>query len=425
MILNLFVIAIVHAEDSVVCLLTLRGMKHETGRDLDFMAWAKAHHEISHDADDAYSKVLKFMEAQGVAKDRCSAELLQSKQYLDDLQYSVKETERLVDAASTMAESQASALKTLETEHRELHEEHVVEQRRCETSRQGSVDRAKELASRLDQLRQIACPEIRGEDYFNATHIFDCEVTVPSRETDSSSEKSDASSETADDSSNVDQPRSALDCSACTEYRNGATASLQSLCVGPAEAWGRPCYPRNNDGSCNADWRPATCSASLLAWTKQCRQLLADAVVAQLALVTAPDPCVSHRKELSDEFKKAYISTLKLHEQTAAEASDASCELVANTSFVSRRTTIESKMRECAMEAEKTQKMFIDLDDRKVGMMRALEAIESHVRIVSEECKQTNAVTEYLAGVEDVIQSLEECPGSSIRVELPQSYAGR
>lgn len=51
-------------------------------------------------------------------------------------------------------------------------------------------------------------------------------------------------------------------CGTCTEFRNGATAADASVCVGPAESWGTPCYPLNTDGSCNADMTLYECGAA-------------------------------------------------------------------------------------------------------------------------------------------------------------------
>lgn len=41
------------------------------------------------------------------------------------------------------------------------------------------------------------------------------------------------------------------------QFRNGASATETSVCVGPREPWGQPCYPVPEQG-CNADWSLCT-----------------------------------------------------------------------------------------------------------------------------------------------------------------------
>ena len=45
-----------------------------------------------------------------------------------------------------------------------------------------------------------------------------------------------------------------------TRYRNGASASDTTLCAGPSESWGTPCYPP----PCNADWKKLNCARRAL-----------------------------------------------------------------------------------------------------------------------------------------------------------------
>jgi hypothetical protein len=45
----------------------------------------------------------------------------------------------------------------------------------------------------------------------------------------------------------------------CARLRNGLTNNAESFCVGPKEAFGAPCYPLNQDGGCNGDWKKKSC----------------------------------------------------------------------------------------------------------------------------------------------------------------------
>ena len=63
----------------------------------------------------------------------------------------------------------------------------------------------------------------------------------------------------------------------CSDYRNGASSTNPTLCMGPSESWGRPCYPMQNN-QCNADWTKCSTSSSNNIWcdnspSQTCRML--------------------------------------------------------------------------------------------------------------------------------------------------------
>jgi hypothetical protein len=122
------------------------------------------------------------------------------------------------------------------------------------------------------------------------------------------------------------------------------------------------------------------------------------------------DPCETKRKELQEEFRKAYLATSQLLQDARSASLDQSCELAANTTFAEQRSVLDKKIAAAVAELDKAERSLQELTTMRKWSADALAAMAKHVDGLQQECDATNATKDYLKTVDKVIKSIDDCP---------------
>merc|ERR1719305_1511688 len=98
------------------------------------------------------------------------------------------------------------------------------------------------------------------------------------------------------------------------------------------------------------------------------------------------DPCISQREELSKEFGKAYNATYELYQETLIELEDKTCEVTANTTYVTKKSSVEGKLREATQDALKAKEYLDEIIQKREAIETAVRTVEEKIEKISEQC---------------------------------------
>merc|ERR1719482_2450808 len=134
------------------------------------------------------------------------------------------------------------------------------------------------------------------------------------------------------------------------------------------------------------------------------------------------DPCITQREELKKEFGKAYNATYELYQETLIELEDKTCEITANTTYITKKATVEERLHEASQDAKRAKEYLDEIIEKREAIETAVRTVEEKTEKISEQCSKRANVTEYLKKIHKVIESLEKCPDSTMpKLELPHA----
>ena len=118
---------------------------------------------------EAHETFEKFLESLDESKDVCHSQLLQTKEFLDELYEKLEETARLADAAATIAELQREIVPELKGDLKELREKRESAIEKCRVEKQTTRVSAQKLYWELMEFQNIANPSVKAKEFIPQT----------------------------------------------------------------------------------------------------------------------------------------------------------------------------------------------------------------------------------------------------------------
>merc|ERR1719316_867029 len=273
---------------------------------------------------------------------------------LELLNNKVAELSRIASASATISATQRELLPELREELRSLEAKYLAELAECRSAARAEAEKAVRLEQQLEEMRQIANPEVKA-------------------------------------------PNAAL--------KLAATAT--NVAPGGSDAQPSPRLLLSTQ-----TWTLAQCHLFVhTVKTSLVSVTIGDPTPLALVATRQPeDPCETKRKELQEEFRKAYLATSQLLQDARSASLDQSCELAANTTFAEQRSVLDKKIAAAVAELDKAERSLQELTTMRKWSADALAAMAKHVDGLQQECDGTNATKDYLNTVDKVIKSIDDCP---------------
>jgi len=447
-------VAMVSAEADGSCLLTLRSdLSTESNppspdamtwaeRHKLLLAWTKEHAAVSAAAtrakqksDRLYEKggqpkglmaggeldMQEFIEQQKRSSDSCYSKHLEVKRTLDGLHQKVDILSNEITSNDAVTQAHGKIVIDKNEEKDAADEKHDRDVEECGNIRDSDQKEVDQYQKELDELTNIANPEVRSKISFDSNMTDEVKSHVETL-------KANWEAENEGHLSEADHQRILAE---ALKGKGGAgDGAVGSTCVLSSDCASGVC----DSGVCKgammlqkSDTLVAiNKTAALAAINKsfaemnltQCKKVAeflqaSSRVKSSLTAIVSIDDCDQQRENLQKEFATAFLQITNLRDRTAERIKDAheDCVVMADGVKDENHERLDSFIQESTTAINRAQEIINALNPLLIDAKKGLKKVQDHMKEMEEQCANEDDVSEHLQRVRDLIMSLEKCPG--------------
>jgi hypothetical protein len=363
----------------------------------------------------------EFIEQQKRSSDSCYSKHLEVKRTLDGLHQKVDILSNEVTSNDAIMQAHAKITMDKNDEKTAADDKHQRDIEECDTIRDTDQKEVDQFQKELDELTNIANPDVRSKIKFETNMTAEIKEHVDTLKENWEAENEGHLSE--------------------EDHQRILSEALEGKAGTGSGAAGTTCIMSSDcaSGSCVG----GVCSASMLQKSDalaainqsfaemnltQCKKAAeflqaSSRVKSRLTAIESIDDCDRQRQQLQDEFADAFIQITKLRDSTAQRIEEAheDCIALADGAKDETHERLDSNIQESTQAISRAQEILNSLNPLLIDAKKGLKKVQDHMAELEASCAKEDDVSEHLQRVRDLIMSLEKCPGRhDYQLQMPE-----